>query len=117
MGLLEAVGLGAHAKHRPDELSGGQKQRVALARALAPRPQLVLADEPTASLDGDTAVQMLEMLVELNRREGTSVLISTHDPRVLPFVHRVVEISEGKIRPAVRPAVRTSGVRAAYTHA
>jgi putative ABC transport system ATP-binding protein len=103
--LLNAVGLSGHAKHRPDELSGGQKQRVALARALAPRPRLLLADEPTASLDGDTASQMLEVLVELNRREGTTVLISTHDPRVLPFVHRVVEMADGRIRPSSAAAM------------
>jgi putative ABC transport system ATP-binding protein len=110
--LLDAVGLTAHAKHRPDELSGGQKQRVALARALAPKPQLVLADEPTASLDGDTAVQMLEMLVDLNKTEGTSVLISTHDPRVLPFVHRTVEMTDGR----VRPSPRASGLHTVLNH-
>ena len=101
--LMEAVGLGGHMHHRPDELSGGQKQRVALARALATRPALVLADEPTASLDGDTAEQMLGMLRDLNRQEGTTVLISTHDPRVLPYVHRVLEMSQGVVKPQARP--------------
>jgi ABC-type lipoprotein export system ATPase subunit len=91
-------------------MSGGQKQRVALARALAVRPRLVLADEPTASLDSDTAQEVLELLVDLNRQEGTSVLISTHDPRVLPYAQRVVEMADGKIKPArAANLIRASG--------
>jgi len=109
MKLLEGVGLGAYAHHRPDEMSGGQKQRVALARALAVRPRLVLADEPTASLDTDTAQEVLELLVELNKQEGTSVLISTHDPRVLPYAQRVLEMSDGKVKAARGPMIRASG--------
>ena len=100
--LLDAVGLTRWAELLPDQLSGGQKQRVALARALATRPRLLLCDEPTASLDGDTAAQVLDMLVALNRRERTTVLISTHDPRVLPYAHRIFEMSEGRVRQVPR---------------
>jgi ABC-type lipoprotein export system ATPase subunit len=95
-------------------MSGGQKQRVALARALAVRPRLVLADEPTASLDSDTAQEVLELLVELNRQEGTSVLISTHDPRVLPYAQRTLEMADGRVKPtrAMTGLVRASGSHA-----
>jgi putative ABC transport system ATP-binding protein len=109
--LLHAVGLAELAHHRPDELSGGQKQRVALARALVSRPTLVLADEPTASLDQGTAAQVLELLGALNRREGTTVLVSTHDPRVLPYVHRVVEMTEGRVYPQRRSEPASAHLR------
>ncbi len=95
--LVRAVGLEGHVRHRPAQLSGGQQQRVAIARALAPRPSLLLADEPTASLDGDTAVAILELLVALNRDEGVTILVSTHDPRVLPFARRHVTMRDGRV--------------------
>jgi putative ABC transport system ATP-binding protein len=97
--LLDAVGLRAHAHHKPDELSGGQKQRVALARAVATQPRLLLADEPTASLDSDIATQVLDLMVEINKHEGTTVVVSTHDPRVLPYAHRVLEMAGGRVSP------------------
>ncbi len=95
--LIDAVGLSEFSHHRPAELSGGQQQRVAIARALAPHPHLVLADEPTASLDTETATSMLEMLVELNRAEGVTLLFSTHDPRILHFARRKVVMRDGQI--------------------
>ncbi len=95
--LVDAVGLTKHAHHRPSQLSGGQQQRVAIARALAPRPHLLLADEPTASLDTDTAIAILELLVKLNEKEGVTILFSTHDPRVLPFARRRVTMRDGRI--------------------
>ena len=108
--LLEAVGLSEHARHRPDELSGGQRQRVAIARALAPSPSLILADEPTASLDSETASSVLELLVQLNRDTGATILFSTHDPRVLAHARRQVFLRDGVIaddkviNPAPAPA-------------
>ena len=95
--LIEAVGLTRFLHHRPQQLSGGQQQRVAIARALAPSPRLILADEPTASLDTETATAILELLVALNRRENVTILLSTHDPRVLPYARRHVFMVDGKI--------------------
>jgi putative ABC transport system ATP-binding protein len=96
-GMLAAVGLGEHAGARPAQLSGGQRQRVALARALAPGPRLVLADEPTASLDGATGRAVAELLERLSREQGTSVLLVTHDHRVLDVADRVVHLDDGRL--------------------
>lgn len=95
--LVNEVGLSEFAHHRPDELSGGQRQRVAIARALAPAPRLILADEPTASLDSETALGIIELFVQLNRDEGATILFSTHDPRVLNHVRRKIFIRDGRI--------------------
>src|SRR5439155_1597553 len=81
--VLAAVGLAEHAQHRPDALSGGQRQRVAVARALIKRPTLVIADEPTASLDSHTAEQVLALMRERGHAQGAAFLIATHDARVL----------------------------------
>lgn len=95
--MLEAVGVADRADNRPDQLSGGQQQRVAIARALAPRPLLVLADEPTANLDTANGKQMMEIMRRLNAETGTAFVFATHDPRVVAFARRVVEMRDGKI--------------------
>jgi putative ABC transport system ATP-binding protein len=95
--LLEAVGLSDRAHHRPDQMSGGEQQRVAVARALSTRPAVVLADEPTANLDGETGRQVMGIMERLNEKTGTTFFFATHDPRVLPFVHRVIELRDGRI--------------------
>ena len=101
--LIEAVGLGAQRKQRPGELSGGQRQRVAIARALVTRPALVLADEPTANLDSGTGKQILALMREMNRRDGTTFLFSTHDPEVMEQADRIIRIADGRISdPGVR---------------
>jgi len=95
--LLERVELADRARFLPRDLSGGQKQRVAIARALVASPSLILADEPTASLDASVAEQVLGLFVELARREHRSLLIVTHDPRVRRVADRVVTITDGRV--------------------
>ena len=95
--LIEAVGLTDRSHHRPDQMSGGEQQRVAIARALSTRPAVVLADEPTANLDGDTGKQVMEIMERLNDETGTTFFFATHDPRVLPFVHRTIVLRDGLI--------------------
>ena len=97
---LDAVGLREHAGHRPDALSGGQRQRVAIARALIKRPGLVIADEPTASLDSTTATQMLDLMRELGHRDGAAFLIATHDERLTRRCDRVIALRDGVIATA-----------------
>jgi putative ABC transport system ATP-binding protein len=97
MGLLEAVGIGGYRKHRPSELSGGQRQRVAVARALVTRPALVLADEPTANLDSQTGATIVDLMKEMNRRDGTTFIFSTHDPRVMSHASAVIRIADGRL--------------------
>jgi putative ABC transport system ATP-binding protein len=94
---LERVGLAELANRRPRALSGGQQQRVAVARALAAEPRLVLADEPTANLDSETALSLLELMHDLNHREGMTFLFSTHDPRVMERAERVITLEDGRI--------------------
>jgi putative ABC transport system ATP-binding protein len=94
---LQVVGLERFARHRPNELSGGQRQRVAIARALATKPKIILADEPTANLDRKTGEEILKLMRELNQREGTTFIFSTHDPRVMEMANRVIELSDGQI--------------------
>jgi putative ABC transport system ATP-binding protein len=95
---LEEVGLADFARHRPDELSGGQRQRVAVARALVTDPVIVLADEPTANLDSATGETIVTLMEEINRRDGTTFIFSTHDPRVMARAHRVLRLADGRIQ-------------------
>lgn len=97
MSLLEEVGLGEMAQRQPNELSGGQKQRVAIARALIKEPKLVLADEPTANLDSETSKEVLELMKEMNRELNTTFIFSTHDPQVMDYARRLIEIKDGRI--------------------
>ena len=95
--VLVSVGLERELDRRPGEMSGGQQQRVAVARALASRPAFILADEPTANLDSHSAENLLEIMEDLNRKEGTTFLFSTHDPRVVQRAKRVISMLDGKI--------------------
>jgi len=95
--LLEEVGLGGLGDRRPAQLSGGQQQRVAVARAIASRPALVLADEPTANLDSQSADHLMELFVELNRNHGTTFVIATHDQRVMAYARRVIRMLDGRV--------------------
>ncbi|MGD9488715.1 MAG: ABC transporter ATP-binding protein [Calditrichaceae bacterium] len=95
--LLKAVGLSDRTDARPSQLSGGQQQRVAVARALASRPAFVLADEPTANLDSESAESLLDLMEELNQSSGMTFLFSTHDARVIKRAHRVITLKDGAI--------------------
>ena len=94
---LRAVGLGDHLGKLPHDLSGGQKQRVAIARALAAQPQLLLADEPTAALDSSTGREVVDLLKRLAREQACSVLMVTHDPRILDVADRLVKMEDGRL--------------------
>lgn len=96
--LLERVGLSDHAKQRPGELSGGQQQRVGIARALAGSPRVLLADEPTGQLDSHTAASMIDLIASIARDDGVAVILSTHDPSILPRADRVLELHDGVLR-------------------
>ncbi len=95
---LEAVGLQEHAAHLPDALSGGQRQRVAIARALVKRPKLVIADEPTASLDSHTADQVLDLMRSLGHAEGAAFVMATHDNRLSARCDRIVNLCDGRLQ-------------------
>ncbi len=97
MHLIDAVGLSDRLHHRPDELSGGQRQRVAIARALVNKPKLLLADEPTANLDSETAIKILELLRRINREEKTAMVFSTHDPEIIEQCDHVVRMRDGQL--------------------
>lgn len=95
--LIEEVGLTDYLKHKPGELSGGQMQRVSIARALVTKPQVVLADEPTANLDSKTSRKILEIMVDLNNRHNTTFIFSTHDPIVSGYAKRKINLFDGVI--------------------
>jgi putative ABC transport system ATP-binding protein len=95
--LLEQVGLGERARHRPFELSGGEQQRVAIARALANRPRLLIGDEPTGQLDSETGHTIMTLLRSIVRTEGITAVVATHDPLMLDVADRVIELRDGRI--------------------
>jgi len=97
MELLQAVGLSERAHHKPDQLSGGEQQRVAIARALAPKPTMILADEPTANLDTTNGEQVMEIMSKLNKETGVTFIFASHDPRVIKYGRRVVQLQDGLI--------------------
>ncbi len=96
--IVEAVGLTEHAMRKPDQLSGGQRQRVAVARALIKRPRVVIADEPTASLDSDTAGQIVSMMRDMCHLHGSAFILATHDERLWSKCHRVVSLRDGVLQ-------------------
>lgn len=95
--FLDIVGLAKFADHRPNQLSGGQRQRVAIARALATHPKIILADEPTANLDHKTGEGILQLMKEINRREQTTFIFSTHDARVMAMADQLIHIEDGEL--------------------
>jgi len=97
LAMLDRVGLAERSAHRPEKLSGGQRQRVAIARALVGAPRLILADEPTGNLDSATGLQVMELLSELNRDLGVTILMITHDREMARLCDKVMEIRDGRI--------------------
>ncbi len=95
--LLSSVGLEEHIDYHPQNLSGGQKQRVAIARALVSQPKIVLADEPTAALDSKSGRNIVELMQQLAREQGCTILIVTHDNRILDVADRIIELEDGRI--------------------
>lgn len=95
--LIEEVGLTRWRTHRPNELSGGQRQRVAIARALVTRPQIVLADEPTANLDSKTGEAIIELMKKINRELETTFIFSTHDPSIVGIADHIIRLQDGSI--------------------
>jgi lipoprotein-releasing system ATP-binding protein len=101
--LLERVGLSNRGSHRPAQLSGGEQQRVAIARAIATGPQVLLADEPTGNLDEESAGQVTDLLLDLNRRQGLTLLLVTHNPQLAARMDNTFVLEQGRLRPAAVP--------------
>jgi putative ABC transport system ATP-binding protein len=95
--LLRKVGLSDYLRRSPENLSGGQRQRVSIARALVARPRMVIADEPTASLDHVTGNTIMQLMVEMNESEGATLIFSTHDPTVSRYAKRIVKMLDGRV--------------------
>lgn len=96
--ILDEIGLGQRLNHKPSELSGGEQQRVAVARALINGPRLVLADEPTGNLDKQNSKALYELILELNKKHGQTLIIVTHNELMATHAHRVIELEDGKIK-------------------
>jgi putative ABC transport system ATP-binding protein len=111
--LLAAVGLADRGHHYPSQLSGGEQQRIALARAFAARPPILLADEPTGNLDGATGRKVLEILTGLHRREGTTLVLVTHDPAVGAMADRLIHLHDGRIEREETPGSALEAMPAA----
>jgi len=107
--LLERVGLGHRLKHKPRELSGGEKQRAAIARALVNHPRVLLADEPTGNLDADTGAEIVRLLRDLNRQEGLTIVMVTHNLELVGESDRVVRLVSGRVEEAQPPAAVAAG--------
>ena len=103
MSVLHEVGLEKFVDHKPGELSGGQRQRVAIARALVKRPKIILADEPTANLDSKTGKSIIDLMLKINREEGTTFIFSTHDSMVTESASRIINMRDGVIAPPNKP--------------
>jgi putative ABC transport system ATP-binding protein len=95
--ITEEVGIKDYLRHKPDELSGGQRQRVAIARALVVRPEIILADEPTANLDSENSQNILNMIRQLNKMENMTFIVASHDPKVMVQADRKIEVIDGKV--------------------
>ncbi|HSE81986.1 MAG TPA: ABC transporter ATP-binding protein [Gaiellaceae bacterium] len=108
LALLDAVGLEGRERNRPPELSGGERQRVAIARALANEPAVLLADEPTGSLDSEAGRLVLDLLERLRRERNLTIVLVTHDPEVAARADRVVRMLDGRLAPAEEPATATA---------
>jgi putative ABC transport system ATP-binding protein len=104
--LIEEVGLDQWRKHRPNELSGGQRQRVAIARALVTKPEIVLADEPTANLDSKTGESIIELMKKINRDLDTTFIFSTHDPSIVEIADHIIRLLDGRVVEDRRGAAR-----------
>jgi putative ABC transport system ATP-binding protein len=102
--MLAALGLGHRVNYRPDNLSGGQKQRVAIARALVTQPKLILADEPTAALDSQSGREVVQLMQRLAREQGCTILLVTHDNRILDIAHRIIHMEDGRLLRTGSPA-------------
>lgn len=113
LAALDRVGLADHTDRKPDRLSGGQRQRVALARALVGRPRLLLADEPTASLDRETGREVIELVRQLARDDGAAVLLVTHDDRILDVADRILHLDDGRLVSYAAAVARSTGDRLA----
>lgn len=101
--LIESVGLTEWRKHRPNELSGGQRQRVAIARAMVTKPQIVLADEPTANLDSATGEAIIGLMKKINREMDTTFIFSTHDPAIVKIADHIIRLLDGEVIENIRP--------------
>lgn len=95
--LLERVGMVSRMHHRPNQLSGGERQRVAIARALSQNPSILLADEPTGNLDSKVGLEIIRLFMELNKKEGITLITVTHDPKIAEFADRIINVRDGKV--------------------